>query len=224
MKKHRPHSARMLRAGLLAAALTGGALSAHAALLARDYNTDAVVDGYYDTVLDITWWANASAAAASPQDDGFITTDGLLTWDNANTWVSGFSPFGIGGWRLPTIDESCSGYGCSASAGELGYMFHSNLGGSPGSALSATHGPSYPLFGGVLDALYWASNTYADDPAQAGVLDFADGNRNNDFKTDPIGAVWAVADGDVLAVVPEPASALLLVAGLAVMAKRMRRR
>ncbi len=38
----------------------------------------------YDTDLNITWLANAKAAGGSGFDDGFSTTDGRLTWDNAN--------------------------------------------------------------------------------------------------------------------------------------------
>jgi hypothetical protein len=216
--------ARQWRGVAVATALACTAAAAQAALQSRDYNLDTVVDGYYDTTLDITWWAQANAAAGSAQDDGFITNDGLMSWANANTWVAGFSPFGTTGWRLATIDPACSGYGCNSTAGELGYMFYANLGGTAGASIGSLHGPAYAGFGGISEGLYWSSNTYADDPEQASVLDFSDGNRNNDFKVDPVGAVWAVAKGDVLATVPEPSTMLLVTIGMGMCLLKSRRR
>jgi hypothetical protein len=95
---------RGLLRGILSVALAGAGLSAEAALQARDHNQDTLIDGYYDTALDITWWADANAAAGSTLDDGFITNDGFLSWQNAVDWVATFKPFGIAGWRLPNID------------------------------------------------------------------------------------------------------------------------
>lgn len=221
---HPSYLKRCLRRGALAAALACTAVGAQAALQARDRNIDGVVDGYYDTVLKITWWANANAAAGSAQDDGFVTDNGLMSWDNAKAWLAGFSPFGTTGWRLPTIDPACSGYGCNSTAGELGHMFYTNLGGTAGGSIGALHGPDYALFSGINEALYWSANTYVDDPDQASVMDFSDGNRNNDFKIDPVGGVWAVASGDVLTPVPEPSTLALFGIGLGVYLLRARRR
>lgn len=55
----------------------------------------------YDTVLDITWLQNANYAMSSGYD-----ADGLMTWDEANTWATTLYYGGTGGWRLPTFDPN----------------------------------------------------------------------------------------------------------------------
>ena len=67
-----------------AAALCMGAVSAQAALQARDLDSNGSTDAYYDTVLDITWLADWNAGAGSSLDNGGSTTDGRMTWNNAN--------------------------------------------------------------------------------------------------------------------------------------------
>lgn len=208
MTHHTAHLGWLGRS-LLAITLLASTWSAHAALQARDHNLDAVIDGYYDTVLDLTWWADANAAAGSSQDDGFITNDGYMSWQNASTWVANFKPFGIGGWRLPSIDvsSSCNGYGCTSTASELGHMYHGNLGGTPNSGVGGAP------FTGLVPGQYWAGQLNLLDLDQAVTFDFSDGYQDADFKTEPVGAVWAVARGDVLAV-PEPSSVVLSSVGM----------
>ena len=59
---------------------------------------------YYDTVLDITWLADANAGAGSEVfDDGGDPTDGRMTWDNARAWAADLTIGGVSGWRLPTV-------------------------------------------------------------------------------------------------------------------------
>jgi hypothetical protein len=55
-------------------------------------------EAYYDTILDITWLADANYAQTSGFDD-----DGRMNWEDANAWVSGIDINGITGWRLPTL-------------------------------------------------------------------------------------------------------------------------
>jgi hypothetical protein len=45
---------------------------------------------YYDTVLDMTWAANANI-------------NGLMNWSTANAWAAGLTLGGVSGWRLPTV-------------------------------------------------------------------------------------------------------------------------
>lgn len=208
--KHPLFARGLLRGGLLAASLIAASLSAQAALQARDHNLDTVVDGYYDTVLNITWWADANAAAGTRFDDGFITDDGFMSWQNASDWVMGFKPFGISGWRLPNIDvgSSCQGYLCNTPGSELGQMYYTHLGGTPNSGVSTA------LFSGIRNGQYWARQLNLADLDQAMTMDFSDGYLDSDFKADPVGAAWAVANGDVLTPVPEPSAMALAGVGL----------
>ena len=86
---------------VLAAGLTG---TAHAALQGRDLDGNAATfEAYYDTVLDVTWLADANYAMTSGYD-----ADGLMNWSEAITWAANLS-FTDGvrvydNWRLPTVN------------------------------------------------------------------------------------------------------------------------
>jgi hypothetical protein len=78
--------------------------SAQAALQGRDLNGSiGSFEAYYDTVLDITWLADANYAQTSGYD-----ADGKMTWYAANTLVANLSfTDGINvydNWRLPTTE------------------------------------------------------------------------------------------------------------------------
>lgn len=120
----------------------------------------ATFEAYYDTVLDITWLADANAGAGSAYDDKSYefseetTTDGRMTWSNANDWATTLNPYGsdITGWRLPTVSpidgttaddlnlsyigSEDNGYNVSApgtlyagsTASEMAHMFYTTLG------------------------------------------------------------------------------------------------
>ena len=67
-----------LAGSVLAIGLSG---AAQAALQGRDLNGSAAsFEAYYDTVLDITWLADANYAQTSGYD-----ADGRMTWSNATT-------------------------------------------------------------------------------------------------------------------------------------------
>jgi hypothetical protein len=114
-------------------------------LLPRDLDGDtSTYEAYYDTVLDITWWANAANTD--------LGNPGQLTWDAAMTWVAGLNIGGYTGWRLPvtnpidgtTADDTLRayngsedlGYNVSApgtlyagsTASELAHLFYNTLG------------------------------------------------------------------------------------------------
>lgn len=126
-------------------------------LLARDLDGNgATIEAYYDTVLNLTWLADANAGAGSVFDDvgidGGTNNDGEMTWASANAWTASLNFNGITGWRLPTtnpIDGTTSndfllaydgsqdsGYNVSApgtlyagsTASEMAHMFYNTLG------------------------------------------------------------------------------------------------
>lgn len=139
--------ALMAMAGAAQAASVPGLGTWEATLQARDMNGDTVVDAYYDTALNITWVANANAGAGSRFDDGSSTTDGRMTWVNANAWAESLDVLGVTGWRLPTVspingisfNENPSNNGSTDSgyaktgvgwgtASELGHLYYVTLG------------------------------------------------------------------------------------------------
>lgn len=133
--------------------------AAHAALQGRDLDGNlSTFEAYYDTVLAITWLANANQGAGSGYDDGASSSDGRMTWANAVAWAANLSfTDGVNiydNWRLPgtkpvngigfnftyaTNGSTDVGYNISApgtayagsTASELAYMFYVNLG-NPG--------------------------------------------------------------------------------------------
>lgn len=120
-------------------------------------------EAYYDTVLGITWLANANYAQTNGHDD-----DGAMTWTTANAWAASLNPYGSGisGWRLPytnpidgtTADDATiawdgsedRGYNVSApgtlyagsTASEMAHLYFNTLGNkaycAPGPYLQCT--------------------------------------------------------------------------------------
>ena len=87
-------------------AAAGFSNPAHAVLQGRDLNGSAgSFEAYYDTVLNITWLADANYAKTSSYD-----ADGLMTWAAANTWAANLSFYDAvnnityDNWRLPTVN------------------------------------------------------------------------------------------------------------------------
>lgn len=174
----------------------------------------------YDDVLDITWMQIANLAAGSSLDDGGGTfgddpsIDGLLTWNNAVTWVDNLVLGGFDDWRLPTMDANvdsivvdCSDATESACRdNELGYLYYYGLAGT--GDLTGVQ----DSFTGILFR-YWGSNEAVLDSAWT--FDFVGGiqgpvPKDGDANNNPAGA-WAVRSGDVL---PEPGTLALLGIGL----------
>jgi len=147
--------------------LLGDSPAADAALEARAGGTM-----YYDTVLDVTWMANANAIAGTTYDDAVFPDDGRVSWGNAKAWAADLVFGGYSDWRLPAtlplngvsydrtkplaFDGSKDrGYNVSApgsvseysTASELAYMFYVNLGNLAYYALDATSKADSPQSG-----------------------------------------------------------------------------
>ncbi len=220
---------------MLACALSSVPLMAHAALEGRDAdkNPDNGFEAYYDTVLDITWLADAGYSATT----GALPADGAMWW-SAASWVQGLDFFGVNGWRLPevtsristkSIDLVTPGAGSDARASELGHMYYANLelGGDQSPARGSILIPG--LRDGVIRNfsadLFWTKDTYQGNVMTAWALwtSFPFSGSQAYVPKVAKGGAWAVHDGDPFGFVPgpapavdEPATLWLLVAGLGV--------
>jgi len=215
-KKNITSLSKVLCAGLLSLGL---ASTANAALV-------STLGGLavYDTDRDISWLANANAAAGSVFDDGSTTTDGRLTWNNANAWAASLNVGGMTGWRLPSALNSdgtdpCDGLNCTDS--ELGHLFYNELSGTAGNSILTSGDLDLALFSNVQPFNYWSSTELA--PAQNGAWRFDlnsgvqtnNGLQGTNFNNITLFA-WAVHDGDVGAsAVPVPGTIALMGLGLA---------
>ena len=167
---------------------------------------------YYDTVLDITWAADADI-------------NSLANWDDQQTWVSSLIIGGIGGWRLPSADVNgdntvidCTGgnvVGCSDN--EIGHLFWEDgiKFSSPG------------VFTNIQGFGYWFGTENPLDPSEAWSYNIVNGGVNGVDKGQYFHA-FAVHSGDVGAsAVPAPGTIALMGLGLAGMlgyGRRPRRR
>ena len=204
-----------------------------ATLHARDLDGNlSTVEGYYDSVLDITWYQNSS---------------GLLTWSNANSWASALSFSGASDWRLPTMIDTgslgCNGAYVGTDCGynvqtidgstvysELATLFYLTLGNRAYFDTSGTAQAGWGLtntgpFIDLQSGGYWYGIEYAPNLAYAWVISFANGNQGRALKGGE-GYTFAVHDGDVgvaITAVPLPAAGWLLGCGLVTLAGLGRR-
>ena len=230
-------------AGTAAALLL--ATSAHATLLGRDISGNAVANNsasavfFYDTDLNITWLRNANAAAGSSFDDGFRTTDGRMTWGNANNWANTLTVGSYAGWRLPTLVDTgpsgCDysnaggtdcGYNVQTASSEMAHLYYVSLGNlayCPPRDETCADGPQTGFgltntgnFQNLQPHLYWSGTEFAPQLDSAWDFDTFYGSQSASNKQNESLAM-AVRPGDVLAVVnevPEPGALLLTAAAL----------
>jgi hypothetical protein len=199
-------------------------------------------EAYYDTVLKVTWLANANAGAGSIYDNGYSKSDGRMTWGNAAAWAGALS-FTVGGttyddWRLPFVVDThapgCNfgwsgtdcGYNVQTESGgtvysELAHMFYDTLGNkafgdtSVSGAQSGWGLTNTGPFSGLQSYYFWSGTEYAPYTGYAWDFYTYDGFQDFNDKISQFYA-WAVRPGDVAAaVVPLPAGLPMLLTALA---------
>lgn len=203
---------------------------------------------YYDTVLDVTWVADANLARTSGYDD-----DGRMGALNGSPipWIVALNEaryLGADDWRPPlvadtgptTCDVAFTGTDCGwnvdLATGELAHLFYSTLGNSGAYDTSGVLQPCYyaipfhcltntgPFSNVQTVAYYWSL-----PPIVSGHQ--APFGRNFNFgrgaqlavHRDGEYHVWAVRDGDI-AVVPVPGVGWLLGGALGLLGARYRHR
>jgi len=208
-------------------------LGAHAALLGHLPATPGGTDfqAYYDTVLNVTWLADANLAATNTFGvDGICFDDvppcfstpsgspaGAMDWYISEQWIAAMNAanyLGVDDWRLPSMDLNGDGtvFPCEFQVevacrdNELGYMHYIN-----GVSLAAP-GPFANVAGYVGIGYYGSGTEYAIDPSRRWLQNFGIRIATSDSrnpKTEPM-YEWPVRPGDIGTVVPVPAAAWLL--------------
>jgi hypothetical protein len=221
--------------------------AAQAALQGRDLNGNVdSFEAYYDTVLDITWLADANYAQTSGYD-----ADGRMDWAAANTWAAALSfTDGVNtydNWRLPTVEPvgtsfnysysnngtTDSGFNITSPQSEMAHMFYVTLGNpgyyTPEGALSGCYVDNSNTcldnvapFSNLQPYVYWSASEYVPSETHAWTFGTYYGGQVADSKTKTLYA-WAVSSGDVSAV-PEARTYALLLTGLGLIGWRARRR
>lgn len=236
-----------LASALLALATAATAPVAQAALVDRGGGM------LYDTVLDVTWLADANYARTSGYD-----ADGRMTLAEAFNWVDNLVYGGFSDWRLPRIsrahpadlavisydDSTDFGFNITSLSSELSYMYYVNLGLFGEFSTDGTRRSDWGVFGnGTLNGvdnnsygqrdvgpvrnlnafIYWSGSVLTPSPNSATFTLHTSIGLQGLNGSGGHNHAWAVRTGDVLPV-PEPATALLAALGLGGAALLRRRR
>jgi hypothetical protein len=184
----------------------------------------------YDDVLDITWLRDANYARTSNYN-----VSGKLAWGEAVTWADQLVYGRYDDWRLPSMSvvaglptgAAASVVDCNIASeptcrdNELGYMFYHNMGATSGaSILDGSNTDNLALFINLSSSSYWSGTQDSTNSSEAWAFSMYNGSQVSICKVDAgcFGdgpqLAWPVRNGDVAAA-PEPASLLLVGAGLA---------
>lgn len=98
-------------------------------LQARYFDAGTTVDGYYDTVLNITWKTDLIYPYGG--SNSYI-------WANANYMAAGQDINGITGWRLPTISPIDGTTTKDANVSYIGTQDQGSNVGAPGTLYSGS--------------------------------------------------------------------------------------
>lgn len=199
-------------------------------LQGRDLDGDlTTAEAYYDTVLGITWLADANYAKSTGYN-----SYGDMPWNDAHLWTSNLDINDSTGWRLPAVNTGSYGDVCAdknttycgwntdPSFSEFAHLFFTALGNTSyrdangeipfGWGLTNT-GP----FSNISDNVYWSSSYPAYEDRAWG-FDFYNGMQTHHPTTWGV-YVWPVHDGDIglalpTSAVPIPAATWLFGTGL----------
>lgn len=219
-------------------------------LQARDFDGNtATTEGYYDTVLNITWLADANYGRAPGTS---------MDWFDSYLWAFRLNVNGITGWRLPTVNPidgttadddmgstvGTEDYGFNVSApgtlyagstaSEMAHLFYNTLGNKgfcdPATSSDFAHCPEQAGWGlsntGPFSNLqsvssYWSATTFAPNPFAAWSFGFSQGQQSYTHKSNYFSA-WAVHEGNVRSV-PEAETWTMMLAGLGLVGLALRR-
>ena len=198
-------------------------LNSFGALSIRDLDGDWSNghEGVYDSVLDITWLADANYADGT----GFLNS-GRFNWSEANVFAQDFVFGDFDAWRLPSIlDHPPSqhygyGYGSYQNETELNYIFQEVLNYNTGGPFSANFIDSESGIEHSINNAEYTGHTYWFQEASTSwvVGHYSYKPYGQEFlvsASQDFNFVWPVHDGDIgVSAVPLPAGIYLFLSGL----------
>ena len=177
---------------------------------------------YFDTVLNITWLADANLAATNTFGVSGIGSGGLMSWDTAQSWIAAMNTatyLGFTDWRLPTStqpDSNCSGhlgnldYGTGCIASEMPHLYNLN---------GISSGAPSPFQNVIQNDPYWTSTACFIANYRC-IFSFGSGVQDAQIRNQPNLHAWAVRTGSA---VPIPAAAWLFGGALGLLGVARRR-